>query len=123
MSKVLIVEPDESIKYLFRTAIHFQKIEVVEASSAAEALVRLDEKPNVVLLDILTPDLKKVNFINEVKEKLGENTPLIIIADMKNQDELAECSVEGACEYLAKSNLKVGDVIRKIRVAVDEKHK
>lgn len=118
MSKVLIVSSDRSSIKLYQTAINFQKIETIVAGSAEEAITMLDQKPSLILIDILTPDLKDINLIKEIQEK--DRVPLIIIADIKRNHALSEHSIEGACEYLSKSDTSVGDIIKKVRKAIDE---
>lgn len=117
MSKVLIVSSDRSSIKLYETAINFQGIETIIANSAEEALAMLDQKPSLILIDILTPDLKDINFIKELQEK--DNVPLIIIADIKRNHALSEHAIEGTCEYLSKAETSVGDIIKKVRKAID----
>lgn len=118
MSKVLIVSSDRSSTKLYQTAINFQGIDTIIASSAEEALGMLNKKPSLILIDILTPDLKDINLIKEIQEK--DKVPLLIVADIKRNHALSEHSIEGACEYLSKSSTSVGEIIKKVRKAVKE---
>gem|GEM_PF-779844 len=118
MPKVLIISSDRSSIKLYETAITFQGIEAILAHSAEEALGMLNQKPSLILLDILTPDLKDINLIKEIQEK--DRVPVIIVADIKRNHALSESSIEGACEYLSKSETSVGEIIKKVRKAIDE---
>lgn len=121
MSKVLIVGPDRATIKLYETAISFQGIETITAPSAQAAIEMLKHKPSLILLDITTPDLKDINLIKEIQEK--DNIPLIIVADIKKNHALSEHSIEGVCEYLSKSETSVGEVIKKVREAIDKENK
>lgn len=121
MSKVLIVAPDKETVNLYRAAITFQGLETITSLTAEESIEFLKEHPNLILLDIMTPDLSKVNLINEIQQKTKGEIPLIIIADMKEDTELYKQSIKGACEYLFKSEMTVGDIVRKVRSAIDTK--
>jgi len=121
MSKVLIVAPDKETINLYKAAITFQGIDTITATRAEESLKMLDEHPSLILLDIMTPDLNKVNLINEIQKRTKGEVPLIIIADMREDADLYSHSIEGACEYLFKSETSVGDIIRKVRTTIDKK--
>lgn len=121
MAKVLVVAPDEKTRKLYQAAITFQGIETMTAGSASEVLDNLDEGLSLILIDVSTPDLREINLIKEVEKVTGGKIPLIIIADMKNNQNVSEKSIEGVCEYLSKSDTSVGDVIKKVREVISDK--
>ncbi len=118
MSKVLIIGPDQATIKLYQAAISFQGLETITTSSVGEALSMIDKKPNLILLDITTPDIKDINLIKEIQEKDG--VPLIIVADIKKNHALSEHSIEGVCEYLSKADTSVGEIIQKVRKVIDQ---
>jgi len=118
MSKVLIISSDKTSIKLYQTAINFQGIETILAESAEEGLKLLDQRPSLILVDIMTPDLKEINVIKEIEKR--DKVPLIIITDMKRNHDISEQSICGACEYLSKSETSVGEIIKKVRNAVDK---
>ncbi len=118
MSKVLIIGPDQTTIKLYQAAITFQGLETITTSSVGSALGMIQQKPNLILLDITTPDIKDINLIKEIQEK--DNVPLIIVADIKKHHALSEHSIEGVCEYLSKSNTSVGEIIKKVRKVIDQ---
>jgi len=121
MATVLIIESDEGTRYLYNTAIKFQRLETITAKTASEGLEILKkEKPDLVLLDIMTPDLKDINLLEELQRAIGDQLPLIIITDLREKNEAQERSIFGACEYLSRNESSVGDIIKKVRSIVDE---
>ena len=121
MAKVLIIESDEGTRYLYKTAISFQQIQVETAESVSRAIEMIGSfKPSLVLLDIMTPDLKNIDLLKELKLRIEGSLPLIILTDMREKDVQKEASIFGACEYLSKTESSVGDIIKKIRSVVKE---
>ncbi|PIZ00122.1 hypothetical protein COY62_04220 [bacterium (Candidatus Howlettbacteria) CG_4_10_14_0_8_um_filter_40_9] len=119
MAKVLIIESDEGTRYLYKTAISFQQIQVETAESVSRAIEMIGSfKPSLVLLDIMTPDLKNIDLLKELKLRIEGSLPLIILTDMREKDVQKEASIFGACEYLSKTESSVGDIIKKIRSVV-----
>jgi CheY-like chemotaxis protein len=56
--RVLIVEDDEQLRRMFRTALTLAGFEVREARSGFEALQIIDaDRPDVIVLDLLLPGL------------------------------------------------------------------
>ncbi|MCL5093576.1 MAG: response regulator [Patescibacteria group bacterium] len=121
MAKVLIIESDEGTRYLYNTAIKFQQLETVPVKSAKEGINILKKnKPDLVLLDVMTPDLKNFNLLEELQKEIDNRLPLIIITDLREKNEAQERSIFGACEYLSKSDTSVGEIIKKVRSIVKE---
>jgi len=121
MAKVLIIESDEGTRYLYKTAIKFQRIEVEAVENVSEGIQKITtSKPSLVLLDIMTPDLKNVDLLKELRTKVEGSLPVIILTDTREKNSQKEASILGACEYLSKSESSVGDIIKKVRSTVKE---
>lgn len=118
MSKVLIIGPDRATIKLYEAAISFQGLETITTSDVKEALVMMDQKPSLILLDITTPSLGDINLIKEIQGK--DSVPLIIVTDIKKDHALSEHSIEGVCEYLSRSETSVGEIIKKVRSCIGE---
>lgn len=121
MAKVLIIESDEGTRYLYKTAIQFQHIEVEAVENITEGIQKITtSKPSLVLLDIMTPDLKDVDLLKELRTKVEGSLPVIILTDTREKNAEKEAPIIGACEYLSKSESSVGDIIKKVRSTVEE---
>lgn len=121
MARVLIIESDEGTRYLYKTAIQFQQFQVETAESISEAIKKISSfKPSLVLLDIMMPDLKDINLLEELKEKIQGDMPVIILTDTRDRSLQKEASILGACDYLSKSENTVGDLIKKVRNTIKE---
>lgn len=121
MAKVLIIESDEGTRYLYKTAIQFQHIEVETSATVVEGLNKIEKfRPSLILLDVMIEDLKDIDILKEVKKKINDSLPLIILTDMREKDAQKEASIFGACEYLSKAESSVGDIIKKINSVVEK---
>ena len=63
---VLIVDDDESTRYTHRRALE-ATFEIIEASTAQEALAAIDREPDLVLLDLRLPDLDGFEVCRRIK--------------------------------------------------------
>jgi DNA-binding response OmpR family regulator len=120
VAKILLVESDEGTRYLYKVAVSFQQIEVIESESLEEAIQILkSQKFDLVLLDIMTSDFDNLNIFEELK-KAKDGIPVVIVSDLKNSSAMKHASILGACDYLVKSENSVGEIIKKVRSIVNE---
>ena len=102
MSKILIVEDEESIRKFIKISLKREKFEVFEAASAEEGLQKiLQETPNIVILDIMLPGMNGFELCEKLKT---QNTNIgIIILTARGQDMDKIMGLEfGADDYMVK---------------------
>lgn len=121
MTKVLIIESDEGTRYLYQIALKFQRFEVLAANTAKEGLEILKkDSPNLVLLDVMVPDLKEVDFLTQLQNKENGPLPLIILTDLRDGAAEKEAAIFGACEYLNRKEHSLGVIINSVRSVIDK---
>jgi DNA-binding response OmpR family regulator len=78
---VLVVEDDENLRRLFRTALALEGFDVVEAGDGLEALLRIDQSPpDLVILDLLLPGLSGIVVQQEIAaQAMTQQIPIIVI--------------------------------------------
>jgi len=78
---ILVVEDDEDLRRLFRTALALSGYDVVEAGDGLEALQRIDQAPpDLVILDLLLPRLGGIAVQQEIAaQAVTRHIPIMII--------------------------------------------
>jgi DNA-binding NtrC family response regulator len=119
MAKVLIIESDEGTRYLYTTALNFQKFDVTSTDSIKKG-IELIKKDGIdlVLLDLMVPDLSEVNFIDEFRSANIEKLPTIVIVNPRNHEVANEAKLMNAFDYMYHGESTIGDVIRSARKAI-----
>ena len=82
MPKVLIVEDDADLLYLYVTALSQKSYDVVEAksySSVMEILRKPDAVPDLMILDIAMPDAPGTRVIEYMRGEARFNSTRIIV--------------------------------------------
>ncbi|MGV8983055.1 response regulator transcription factor [Clostridium sp.] len=102
MSRILIVEDEESIRKFIKISLKREKFEVFEAGSAEEGLQKiLQENPDLVILDIMLPGMNGFELCEKLK-KQNENIGIIILT-ARGQDMDKIMGLEfGADDYMVK---------------------
>lgn len=87
---------------------------VVETGSAAIEMYR-NERPDIILLDIILPDIDGFDVAKEIRRLQGENnwTAIIFLSVMSKDEDLAQGIEVGGDDYLMKP---VGRVVLRAKV-------
>lgn len=102
--KILIVDDERDYLNLMRLRLQSNKYEVITARNGIEALEKIDAcKPDVVLLDILMPDMDGITVLKKIRAK-DKKIPIFIITAFSNEErrKLAEeLNVNGVMDKTA----------------------
>ena len=114
--KILLVEDDNDLLTLMNKKLTDEGFEVIQAQTGQGALDKLKEKPDLVLLDILLPDIDGLTVLNEIAtHEETKNLPVIILSNLADQGSLEQAAAVGDYEYLVKAKTDLSDVAKKIK--------
>lgn len=98
MAKILIVEDDADIHQLLEEILISESYQTRHAYSVSEALFILEkEKVDLILLDLMLPDLAGEEIISKIKD-----TPIIVLSAKADINDKVECLNRGANDYIVK---------------------
>jgi len=99
-----VVDDDENNRDLLSRQIQRQGHTVEMASSGQQALARVAATPyDLILLDILMPDLPGYSVLEQLKaSEVHHHIPIIMISALDELDTVVRCIAMGAEDYLPK---------------------
>lgn len=98
MATIFIIDDDETINEMLRTALTKRGFSVVQAFSGTEALLAFQKaQPDLVLLDLGLPGLSG----EDVLPKLG-NVPVIVLSARASAQDKVSLLLGGAVDYVTK---------------------
>ena len=101
--KVLIVDDEPDTLELVKLVLESGGFETVLAASGKEALSELDaSRPDLVLLDIMMPDMDGWEVFRKIREKNAKIPIAILTAKAQNFDRLLGLHVLKADDYITK---------------------
>lgn len=101
--KLIIVDDQEIIRLGFTNLLAGKDIEIVgQAATGAEAVAETEEyKPNVLLMDVLMPDMDGLDALEKIRE-ISPATKVIITSASDNPTYVARAAALGAHDFLLK---------------------
>jgi DNA-binding response OmpR family regulator len=120
--KILIVDDNDTVRTLLKMSLKNDDYEILEA---ADGLSGLDivhaKKPDIIISDILMPNMDGFEFCRIVREKSEIPTvPFIFLTSLGEVSTELRGYRTGADDYLVKSNLKRPDLIEKVEKMLEK---
>jgi two-component system KDP operon response regulator KdpE len=114
--RVLVIDDEQAIRRFLRVALGAQGCVVVEAPSAAEALrAVVEERPDLVILDLGLPDAGGLTVIERVRE--WSKVPIIVLSVMDRERDKIAVLDAGADDYVTKP-FGAGELAARMRAAL-----
>lgn len=101
MAKMMVVGDDDAILSLLERFLVGLGYDVIMAGSEEEALERMNERPEIVILDTMMSGMNGLQVIDEIKE-LVPSTEVIVMTGPDETGLGIECLERGAFEFVAK---------------------
>ncbi len=117
MKKVcLLVEDNDFIRNMYNLKLSKSKIDVVEATDGAMALIKINEhQPQVVLLDLMMPNVSGIEVLEELKKhNITPDLPVVVLTNVMDQATIDQAKSLGARDYIVKTDLTPSEVVEKI---------
>lgn len=101
MAKIMVVDDDDGILNLLKRFLVSLGYEAIMTNNGEEALERMNEMPEIVILDIMMPGMDGLQVLEKIKEK-APSTEIIVITGLEETGLGIECLERGAFEFMAK---------------------
>jgi excisionase family DNA binding protein len=101
---ILIVDDDERLREFVRVNLEMEGYQVREAANAEQGLAALDEEsPDLILLDVMMPEMDGWEMLRRVQEKHGVGSiPVIMFSGKVDEEELKGATERGAQGVIGK---------------------
>jgi len=114
--RVLVVDDEAQLRRALTRSLEGHTYTVREAEDGAQALREFEAfKPDVVLLDLMLPDMSGVDVCVELRRK--HRTPIIVLSVIGEEKTKVDALDAGADDYLTKP-FGMDELLARIRVAL-----
>ncbi len=99
---ILVVDDDPKSLKLLADVLALEGYRVITARSGKHALETIElEKPGLVLLDIMMPEMDGMETLNRIKA-FNQDIPVAMVTALWDEDEVKRAFEAGAYEYITK---------------------
>lgn len=117
MPKILLIEDEQDIAWVYKTVLKDQGFEVIHCSdgvSGEKTAAQL--RPDCIVLDLVLPKKNGYDVLADLKaNEATKNIPVIILSNLGQDYEIKKAFELGAEDFLVKVNTLPRDIINKIK--------
>ncbi len=122
MAKLLLVDDDTELLTVFETALKNEGFQVVTAFEGKSGLEKAKtEKPDVIFLDQILPDITGNDILKLLKEEPQTKTiPVAMLSNFGQNELVQEAMNRGAVDYILKYQIETVDLVNKTKTILKE---
>lgn len=114
---ILMVEDEEVLRGVLKEKLQENDFATLEADNGEEGLgIALRNHPDLILLDIMMPKMDGLTMLKKLREDVwGKEAQVIILTNLSGNDGVSEALNQGVFEYIVKTDIKIEDLLIKIK--------
>jgi two-component system KDP operon response regulator KdpE len=114
--KVLLVDDEPPIRKLLRMGLSTQGYEILEASNGKMSLELLEQKPDLVILDLGLPDMQGLELLRMMRSR-NEAVPIVVLSSRGDEVGKVQALDLGADDYITKP-FGMDELLARMRAAL-----
>jgi len=121
MARIIIVEDDNTLASVYKQELEKggHTATIISDSEAVSQIGVL--KPDVILLDILMPNVNGLDILRELKaDPVAAAIPVILLTNVAEDASIAKGLELGAYGYLLKSETTPDQILTRVNMTLDE---
>ena len=120
--KILVIDDEPNIVQTLQDRLEMNDYEVVTAGNGKEGLKKsLQEKPDVILLDVIMPVMDGHEMLEALRKQPDGNFPSVIMLTARSQtQDIARANACGIDDYIVKP-FDLSELLEKIEVVVESR--
>ena len=122
MSKtILIIEDEILLRKPMSITLQGAGYIVIEARDGKEGLEQaLKIHPDLILLDLVMPEMDGIEVLKKLRaDAWGKIANVCVLTHLNSMEKVAEATELGAKEYIVKSDIKLEDLVVKVKNALN----
>jgi len=115
-AKILIIEDDQFLRDLIERKLIQTGYQVLSAADGEEGLKTIgEEKPDLVLLDLLLPSMSGWEVLEKIKANPEiSKIPILILTNLGEKEDVEKGLKMGANDYIIKAHFTPNEIIKKV---------
>lgn len=121
--RVLVLEDDPDLldaltRQCAQDAPEWEVLGVRDGVSALQSI--MDWRPNIVLLDLLVPQLQGLDVLKQLREtEVGKNLPVLVLTNFDESGFMHQAAQLGVADFLVKAHSRPAEVVERVRLVLN----
>ena len=120
---ILIIEDDNFLQGLEAKKLKKEGYNIATAANSTEAfdVINSTVKVDLILLDLLLPDVDGFQILEKIRENpLYKTVPVIIFSNLSEEKDVEKAKTLGISEFMVKSNFTLDELAEKVKILIGE---
>jgi two-component system KDP operon response regulator KdpE len=114
--KILVIDDEPPIRKLLRMGLSTQGYDILDAPNGKTALTLLDDKPDLVILDLGLPDIQGHDLLRMIRAR-NDSVPIVVLSSRGDEAGKVQALDLGADDYVTKP-FGMDELLARIRAAL-----
>lgn len=111
---ILIVDDDPFLTEMYTLSLTKEHVHITAVHNGKDAIAVVEQqKPDVMLLDLLMPVMDGFGFLKHYKEQQWD-FPVIVLSNITEKSDQERCTELGATDFFPKSETDLEKLRRKV---------
>ncbi|MBP6888626.1 MAG: response regulator transcription factor [Candidatus Pacebacteria bacterium] len=122
MRKIMIIEDDKSLQEIYKINFEVAGFDVViEGDGLSGISSVVEKKPDIILLDIMMPNMDGFAFLKAVKENTSIGVPVVVCSNLSDKETYDKAFASGASAVLLKVDYSGKELVQKVEAILMQK--
>ncbi len=118
----MIIEDDKSLQEIYKINFEVAGFDVViEGDGLSGISGVVEKKPDIILLDIMMPNMDGFAFLKAVKENTSIDIPVVVCSNLSDKATYDKAFAVGASAVLLKVDYSGKELVQKIEALLMQK--
>lgn len=115
MKKIMIIEDDKDLQEIYKLNFEMAGYEVLQEMDGLGGISTVvDNKPDIILLDVMMPNMDGFAFLKAMKDNTSINIPVVVCSNLSDKETYAKAVAAGATAVLLKVDYSGKQLVDKI---------
>jgi DNA-binding response OmpR family regulator len=115
MRKIMIIEDDRNLQEIYKINFEVAGFDVeIEGDGLSGISTVVEKKPDIILLDIMMPNMDGFAFLKAVKENTSINIPVVVCSNLSDKETYDKAFAAGAAAVLLKVDYSGKELVQKV---------
>lgn len=117
MTKIAIIEDDQTISQMYRMKFEADGFEVQLAGDGKRGVALVESfQPDIILLDLQMPEMNGDEALTNIRaHDWGKNIPVIILTNMGHEESPKGLELLDVSSYIVKADLTPSQVVAQVK--------